>query len=809
MKSFRVLALSILSFIFVIVLAACGGGGSTPKPPAAPLTITTALLARGSVNVPYSFLLQGSGGTGTYTWAITKGTLPTKLTFSDAHGQISGTPNVAGVFPLTFQVTDGAGNVATADLPLNIAGAVLISCSSCAGSSLPYGNPGTAYSATLTASGGVAPYTWCAVETDGTCDNGSQGALPPGLTIATSNNTGVISGTPTVPGTPATVTIQVSDSETPVSHATEMFTLTIFDFEPKVLPNGSVDTPYSQTLAALGGTGPFTFTLSGSLPPGLHLGNCVRSHSPTCLISGTPTQGGTTVFSMQVQDGETPPASETANVTITIGPAITNGNLKGNYVFTFTGYNNSSQVLMAGAFAADGNGNITGGELDLNDGTGEVNVSCPHAVGTGPQQQTIGAGSVYSIDQTGTGTLTLVTNTGTYNFHIAIKPDGSGSLIQDNTDPNTRGSGVIKVQRTGIGTAQLEGLFALGITGSDSNGNRYAAAGEYTLLNPNGDLSGPYLLDVNDAGTVTQPTWQGTLSTTIDSFGRGCFGNFRFSYHTGNQHYNYSYYIVSSNELVLLETDPVGGAIAAPLAIWSTLRQVVGNQFDNTYLQGPTVIAMSGRDTNGAADVLTGLFTGTTVAGNTCQGNNFDPATVSFDQNQGGTVQLLQQMQGTYCVDKVTGRVTLTGFNGEWQNTPPVFYVGGNDPGFIVSTDTAVSTGSLYRPTISNFSNASVSGLYAGGTYLPMVPVATDSVATLYADGAGNISGPQFISGPGGPAGPNVLALTYSVDSTGRAVVQNSGQDYGYMYVVGPTQFIMLPVGNNPVLNIYTTPTPN
>ena len=301
MKSFRVLALSILSFIFVIVLAACGGGGSTPKPPAAPLTITTALLARGSSNVPYSFLLQGSGGTETYTWAITKGTLPTMLSFSDAHGQISGTPNVAGVFPLTFQVTDGAGNVATADLPLTIAGAVLISCSSCAGSSLPYGNPGTASSATLTASGGVAPYTWCAVETDGTCDNGSQGALPPGLTIATSNNTGVISGTPTVPGTPATVTIQVSDSETPVSHATEMFTLTIFDFEPKVLPNGSVDTPYSQTLAALGGTGPFTFTLSGSLPPGLHLGNCVRSHSPTCLISGTPTQGGLpTVFSMQL-----------------------------------------------------------------------------------------------------------------------------------------------------------------------------------------------------------------------------------------------------------------------------------------------------------------------------------------------------------------------------------------------------------------------------------------------------------------------------------------------------------------------------
>ena len=33
MKSFRVLALSILAFIFVITLAACGGGGRHPNRP--------------------------------------------------------------------------------------------------------------------------------------------------------------------------------------------------------------------------------------------------------------------------------------------------------------------------------------------------------------------------------------------------------------------------------------------------------------------------------------------------------------------------------------------------------------------------------------------------------------------------------------------------------------------------------------------------------------------------------------------------------------------------------------------------------
>jgi hypothetical protein len=149
--------------------------------------------------------------------------------------------------------------------------------------------------------------------------------------------------------------------------------------------------------------------------------------------------------------------------------------------------------------------------------------------------------------------------------------------------------------------------------------------------------------------------------------------------------------------------------------------------------------------------------------------------------------------------------VTLNGFNGQWQNTPPVFYVAGNDPGFIVSTDSAASTGSLYRQAGAPFANTAVSGLYAGGTYLPMVAVATDSVAALFADGSGNLSGPRYVSAPNGPGGPTNLALTYSVDSTGRAVVQNNGQDYGYLYIVSSTQFVMLPVGNNPVLNIYST----
>ena len=55
---------------------------------------------------------------------------------------------------------------------------------------------------------------------------------------------------------------------------------------------------------------------------------------------------------------------------------------------------------MIGAFTADGQGNITAGEIDLNNGSGETVGPCTGFPGqTGPQQQVIMAApsSTYSI----------------------------------------------------------------------------------------------------------------------------------------------------------------------------------------------------------------------------------------------------------------------------------------------------------------------------------------------------------------------------------------------------------------------------
>ena len=192
MRASRILALSSLAFLLCVFLAGCGGGGSTPKPPAGPPTITSTVLPTATVNVLYGFYMQASGGTGTYTWSISSGSLPPGLSFSTQLGQITGTipeqtdgvPTRLGNYSFTVKVTDQANLSGTANLTLLVGGALLIDCNSCISTQrLPTGSPGVAYSAMLSVSGGTAPYTWCVLNMGGTACDPTQSQLPPGLTL--------------------------------------------------------------------------------------------------------------------------------------------------------------------------------------------------------------------------------------------------------------------------------------------------------------------------------------------------------------------------------------------------------------------------------------------------------------------------------------------------------------------------------------------------------------------------------------------------------------------------------------------------
>ena len=84
------------------------------------------------------------------------------------------------------------------------------------------------------------------------------------------------------------------------------------------LPSGVVGTAYSQPLAAAGGTGPYTYVVSGgALPAGL----AISSVGSSAAISGTPTAAGNYQFWVQVTDSSATQVSTSALVQLVIAPA--------------------------------------------------------------------------------------------------------------------------------------------------------------------------------------------------------------------------------------------------------------------------------------------------------------------------------------------------------------------------------------------------------------------------------------------------------------------------------------------------------
>ncbi|MGD0585241.1 MAG: Ig domain-containing protein [Oryzomonas sp.] len=260
----------------IVFLAGCGGGSSSAPAPGA-LAVTTASLPSASVTTAYSQTLVASGGKAPYTWALATGSvLPAGLTLSTS-GVISGTPTTAGTVNFSVAVTDSASPAATATMALSIT----VNSLAVTTASLPGATMGNAYSQTLAATGGTPPYTWSV----------SSGALPLGLILNAS--TGVISGTPTAAGT-SNFTVMVTDSASPTASpdtATMALSVTVTAAANQLtitttspLPVATfTTTAYNQTLAATGGTAPYTWSVSsGALPLGLSL------NAATGVISGTP-----------------------------------------------------------------------------------------------------------------------------------------------------------------------------------------------------------------------------------------------------------------------------------------------------------------------------------------------------------------------------------------------------------------------------------------------------------------------------------------------------------------------------------------
>lgn len=84
-----------------------GGGELRGNIVVGPGITNGSVLSSGTQGVSYSQTLNGSGGTGPYTFTLQSGVLPSGLSLSSA-GVISGTPNVVGTTTFTITTTDSA-----------------------------------------------------------------------------------------------------------------------------------------------------------------------------------------------------------------------------------------------------------------------------------------------------------------------------------------------------------------------------------------------------------------------------------------------------------------------------------------------------------------------------------------------------------------------------------------------------------------------------------------------------------------------------------------------------------------------------
>jgi hypothetical protein len=293
-----------LILVAVLLTASCGLVEQNSQGNGNNLALT-GNLPGGAARQAYNAVLAVSGGSAPYQFAIKSGSLPPGMTLNPTTGSISGTPTTAGAYSFHVAVTDiplpdqGGQNFAISIAPGN-GGGIHVSVSPL--SAILISNQTQTFTATVTGT-----------------DNSS---------VSWSASAGSITqqGLFTAPTVSAVTTVYVTATSSADSQQHAVATVTV---EPPngqqlaitngSLPDGQMGDAYSAAFAATGGTQPYTWAMSGNLPPGLTL---TQNNGQ---FSGMPGSAGTFSFTVTVRDTKAQKAQK--NFALNILSA--NGNFDG------------------------------------------------------------------------------------------------------------------------------------------------------------------------------------------------------------------------------------------------------------------------------------------------------------------------------------------------------------------------------------------------------------------------------------------------------------------------------------------------
>jgi len=608
-----------------------------------------------------------------------------------------------------------------------------------------------------------------------------------GTLTNTVNNGSASSVTYTAPNNSCSncVTVTATSIENPSSADSDTFSIagSAIIVSTTTVPGGLVGIPYGSALQAIGGTPPYTWTVSsGALPGGLNITtNSANITGQTiAAITGTPTTAGATQFTVKVTDSANPAGSMTQPLSITTGTASTanDAELNGQYAFEISSFGSvaGNRHAEVGSFTADGMGHITSGVVDCNGPNGSAQAvpllsGSPGSYAVGPDHRGTLTLNFASIALCGFTSRTVAFALGSLNNSGVAT---AGRLVEfdyTTATPNDVGSGVLYLQQSAaFALSSIKGPYAFQLIGQNTTpGVRVVEAGAATADGA-GNLN-PGELDINNNGTATNTAF--TVTLTIDAANTATSGRLIFKFTTGASG-NAVLYIVSANHGLLMTTDAESsnGLVSGEMQLQSS------TSFSNADLTGSAVFYLEDQgQTTGDSRATIGLV-------------SFDGAgkltVVSQDKNDSGVHTSKTNQTGlTYSV-AANGRVTITG-----ANNPQTAYLVSPTSAFLIESSGGTSAGFVEVQSGGPFSAASISGNYIFGVAPPAVPASVFSSGIATSTGGGTLNVTSDESGLFG------LALDQAITATGFNVASNGvGTDSvgDVIYMISPTKAVFINV---------------
>jgi hypothetical protein len=442
----------------------------------------------------------------------------------------------------------------------------------------------------------------------------------------------------------------------------------------------------------------------------------------------------------------------TGTAVVSIEPNPNLGFLNGPYALSLSGNNAAGFFAIVGSVTADGQGNITSGEEDIN---AALPVCSPSAA-TSPV-----TGS-YSIGSDGRGTMTLQTgNTScfgesgvqTLSFVVVGVPGTSVVRALVIEFDNTNASGSLDLQT--LSGVTVSGSYAFTMSGIDlfptSLSGAIAADMGGVFVASGGTISSGFQ-DENDQGTNTVTTKKSIAGTYTPPDSAGC-GTMTFG--LTNSQFTYAYCIVNAGEIKLLSWDITDDLVVAG----SAFTQGTGTfSTQNTF-------TLSGTDGNQNTSLVSGgIFgaSGTTLNAGVIDVNDNGPQVTN--NSLLGSFSALSSGRGTLTLTLNTPPTVLTGF-GSFAYYPTL-----NNGVLLLDLDADFASVGVAYPQITGINAGTFSGNYAMNlTGVVVGSPEEDAGGQVTSDGISLLSGTADVNGgTASDAGGILLTGGFTSNANGR-----------------------------------------